>query len=273
MTWTFLTVLSGSRAMSGTLASTIRPKRLRMRLAWRRRQRKAVQHSRLNSWQCSLFTPPNPSIISLLSFMGGGSGFGSRPRIYPKSMWTSFPLLIKKIRINSVPVDFFQDFECRIYIFLRFLVSRLTRYFYLTYSTVLCERWESNRDFQPNSPQSWPVIIHNTVSQCTKKVQIMQTIQKKYFSVLFHRKKRKKIIPGQHKIVQVPVPNPQQVGDDTVAGTALHIGVHALGRHAVRTRLLNNQSLFYVRRQGQRLSFARMVQSQHGVHSALTVKY
>ena len=124
--------------------------------------------------------------------MGGGSGFGSRPRIYPKSMWTSFPLLIKKIRINSVPVDFFQDFECRIYIFLRFLVSRLTRYFYLTYSTVLCERWESNRDFQPNSPQSWPVIIHNTVSQCTKKVQIMQTIQKKYFSVLFHRKKREK---------------------------------------------------------------------------------
>jgi hypothetical protein len=36
----------------------------------------------------------------------------------------------------------------------------------------------------------------------------------------------------------MPVPDPQQVGDDTVAGTALHVRVHALRRHAVRTRLL-----------------------------------
>jgi hypothetical protein len=36
----------------------------------------------------------------------------------------------------------------------------------------------------------------------------------------------------------MPVPDPQQVGDDTVAGTALHVRVHALRRHAIRTRLL-----------------------------------
>lgn len=61
------------------------------RSTYLRRWRKAVQHCLRNSWYCSLCVPPIPSTISLFSFIGGGRGFGSRPKIYPKSMWKSLP--------------------------------------------------------------------------------------------------------------------------------------------------------------------------------------
>lgn len=32
------------------------------------------------------------STISLLNFIGGGNGFGSRPKMNEKSMWNRFPL-------------------------------------------------------------------------------------------------------------------------------------------------------------------------------------
>ncbi len=68
----------------------------------------------------------------------------------------------------------------------------------------------------------------------------------KYWTQLTIKRRKKQRVkerdewkaPGEHEVVQMPVPDPQQVGYDTVAGTALHVRVHALRRHAVRTRLL-----------------------------------
>lgn len=38
------------------------------------------------------FAPPIASTISLQSFIGGGKGFGSLPKINPKSTWNKFPV-------------------------------------------------------------------------------------------------------------------------------------------------------------------------------------
>ncbi len=40
---------------------------------------------------CSDPVPPIASTISLLSFIGGGIGFGSLPKMYPKSTWNTLP--------------------------------------------------------------------------------------------------------------------------------------------------------------------------------------
>ena len=45
----------------------------------------------LQSCRNSLYRCAMGSIISLVSFMGGGIGFGSRPRMNPKSMWNILP--------------------------------------------------------------------------------------------------------------------------------------------------------------------------------------
>ena len=76
-TWTLRTVLSGSRAMSGTLASTIKPNRFRIKFACLRRYRKAVQHS-LKKFDYIIFSQLNitPKKYFLLAFKIG-TGYSS----------------------------------------------------------------------------------------------------------------------------------------------------------------------------------------------------
>ena len=56
-----------------------------------RRMLNASQHSTRKRTYSLESAPPIASTISLHSFIGGGKGFGSRPSMYPKSMWKSAP--------------------------------------------------------------------------------------------------------------------------------------------------------------------------------------
>eukprot|EP00966_Prymnesium_polylepis_P263122 6077578-Prymnesium_polylepis.1 len=56
-----------------------------------RKMLKASQHERRKRSYNFESAPPMASTISLQSFMGGGKGLGSRPRMYPKSMWKRAP--------------------------------------------------------------------------------------------------------------------------------------------------------------------------------------
>lgn len=103
---TFFTVLSRSKAISGIFASSIRENKLAKTLAclrwsmerwWRRwewktyfrRISKAVKQCRK---KCRKRSSSNISIISFDNLIGGGKGFGSRPRINPKSIWNNWPV-------------------------------------------------------------------------------------------------------------------------------------------------------------------------------------
>lgn len=54
-------------------------------------------------WELYLSAPPIASTISLQSFIGGGNGLGSRPRIKPKSTWKRPPSFLRRRLSKCLP--------------------------------------------------------------------------------------------------------------------------------------------------------------------------
>lgn len=55
----------------------------------------------------NLFCPPMALIISEVSFIGGGIGFGSRPSIKPKSTWNILPKIMRITEKDGISLTIF----------------------------------------------------------------------------------------------------------------------------------------------------------------------
>jgi hypothetical protein len=46
-----------------------------------------------------------------------------------------------------------------------------------------------------------------------------------------------KIKPSQEQVVEVAITNPEEIGNDAIAGATLNVGVHDIGRNSVGATL------------------------------------